>query len=70
MKANEFSKWMNAIADAYNRGEGDWAYPDGTSEAVRFWNAARQRYSEADADQLLVEWAMQHGVTLKKKKPV
>jgi hypothetical protein len=70
MRMSEFSKWMNAIADAYNRGEADWAYPDGTSEAVRFWNSARERYSEAQSDELLVTWAQQHGISLKRRKPV
>ena len=34
------NKWFNAIADAWNAGNAPWAYPDGTSEAVRVWNRA------------------------------
>lgn len=62
MKMNELSKWFNAVANAYNRGVADWAYPDGTSEAVRVWNRL--------GDEGFVAWAIEQGITLKKLSPV
>lgn len=60
VKISEFSKWMNAIANAYADGVAPWLYPDGTSEAVRVWNR--------EGDDGLVVWAMAHGITLKRKR--
>lgn len=68
MKFSQFSKWMNAIADAYNRGEADWAYPDGTSEAVRVWNKAFKENGFDIACETVVQWAQDRGITLKRRK--
>lgn len=60
MKFNELSKWFNAVANAWNRGEAPWAYPDGTSEAIRVWNQL--------GDEGFVAWAQERGITLKRRR--
>lgn len=58
LKFSVLSKWMNAIADAYNRGEADWAYPNGVSLTVQVYNRTDPKF----ADEAVVELAMSHGI--------
>lgn len=64
LKVGVLSKWFNAVAEAYNRGEAPWAYPapDYTSESVRVWNRL--------GDEGFVTWVESTGITLKRKKVV
>jgi len=59
MKFSELSKWFNAVAKAWNQGEADWAYPDGTSLAVKIWNER--------GDEGFVAWAQEMDISLKPK---
>lgn len=69
VKTNVLAKWFCAVADAYGRGEALWAYREqGGSTAVFFWTRLREHYSEADADDLFVQWCREQGVTLKREK--
>lgn len=54
MKFSELSKWFNAVTLAWNKGQADWAYPNGTSEAVRKWNEL--------GDEGFVEWVKSMGI--------
>ncbi len=58
MKDNVLAKWFCAVAEAYNRGQAPWAYPDGTSETVRVWNRL--------GDEGFVAWA--ESISLKRKR--
>lgn len=63
------SIWMNAIADAWNMGEADWAFEDGQSVAVRLWS---QRFEatgdEMRATEAVRDLAMAHGIDPKRHK--
>lgn len=60
MKMNKLAKWFNAVAEAYNRGEAYWAYPDGISLSVKVWNER--------GDEGFVAWAQEMGIALKSKQ--
>lgn len=67
--ARKLSIWMNAVADAWNMGEADWAYPNGRSAAVKFWSRAyRMTGNEQAATDVFVAWAQEHGVNPKRHK--
>jgi hypothetical protein len=68
VKFSLLSKWFNAIAQAYNMGEAPFAYPDGTSEAIRVWNRALA--AGQDPDEAVVAWAQANGVCLKRHRPM
>lgn len=59
MRFSELARWFCAIAEAWSRGEADWAYVDGKSAAVYVWNEL--------GDEGFVAWASGRGISLKKR---
>lgn len=70
----ELGKWFNAVAEAWNSGNADWAYKDGISAVVTKWNEVfilakgtkEERYREADST--VIDLCKQLGVSLKKMR--